>query len=356
MQFAYRFPAVKGLQAGREYYVSMIPLKVLHKIFIVSDSDVVSPEFRAQRRLNEARIPTIKNYILNNTDTYVFSALSASLDGSFQFVPYEINSKIGVLEIDMDTNFLINDGQHRKAAIEEAIRERPELGDETISVVFFEDKGLARSQQMFTDLNKHAVKTSNSISTLYDSRDSVAVMTKQVISEIPFFNQYTDKERDNLGKNSSKLFTLNNIYKANKRIIGTVEEVTDEDVSFLCSYWKTIVENIVEWQELLRKEIYKNDLKQHYILCLNVTISAFGRLGAYFYHNRKAKYRDLLKRFKQINWSRDNLDDWGGRVIGENGKILGSEIAITLICNRLKMVLGIPLTDFENKKESEVKK
>ena len=76
MNFSYKFPAVKGIQAGREYYVSMVPLKILPKLFI-TDTDVVSPEFRAQRRLNETRIPAIKNYILDNRSSYVFSALSA---------------------------------------------------------------------------------------------------------------------------------------------------------------------------------------------------------------------------------------------------------------------------------------
>lgn len=352
--FEYRFPAVKGVQAGREYYVSMIPLKILHKIFISDDDDVVSPEFRAQRRLNETRIPVIKDYILENPESYVFSALSASIDGKFRFVPYEENGEIGILEIDLDTNFLINDGQHRKAAIEEAIKEKPTLGEETISVVLFEDKGLSRSQQMFTDLNKHAVKTSNSIATLYDSRDPIAVMTKQIIADIYFFNMFTDKEKDNLGKNSSKLFTLNNIYKANKRIISRADDYTDDDLDFLRSFWEAVVGNIVEWQELLRKEIYKNELKQHYILCLNVTISAFGRLGAYYYRNRSVEYKKDLKKLKKVNWSRDNLEDWGGRAIGENGKILTSETSVVLICNKLKMILGITLSDSENRKELEV--
>ena len=49
----------------------------------------------------------------------------------------------------------------RKAAIEAAMLEDKTLEDETISIVFFRDNGLTRSQQMFTDLNKHAVKTSN---------------------------------------------------------------------------------------------------------------------------------------------------------------------------------------------------
>lgn len=349
MNFLYKFPAVKGIQAGREYYVSMVPLKILPKLFI-TDADVVSPEFRAQRRLNETRIPAIKNYILDNRLSYVFSALSASLDGKFSFVPFDTDGDIGILEIDMNTTFLINDGQHRKAAIEEAIKEDPDLGDETISVVFFEDKGLEKSQQMFTDLNKHAVKTSNSISTLYDSRDELAVITKQIISEIPFLNQYTDKEKDNLGKNSSKLFTLNNIYKANQRIIK--HGADESDKYFLLEYWRTIVANIVEWQELLKKEISKSDLRQNYVLCLNVTISAFGRLGAYYYENGKKDMIKELKKLKKVDWSRSNLEDWGGRVLGEHGKIQTNETAVVLICNKIKQKIGISLSDEEQHKEN----
>ena len=158
MNFAYQFPAVRGVQAGREYYISMVPLKLLSKLF-PSDDEIVAPEYRAQRKINEARIPEIKKYILENRNNYVFSALSASIDGEFSFVASD-NSDIGVLHVDMDSIFLINDGQHRKAAIEAAMQEDDSLGKETISIVFFGDNGLERSQQMFTDLNKYAVKTS----------------------------------------------------------------------------------------------------------------------------------------------------------------------------------------------------
>lgn len=354
MNFSYKFPAVKGIQAGREYYVSMVPLKVLPKLFI-TDADVVSPEFRAQRRLNESRIPSIKNYILDNRLSYVFSALSASIDGRYEFKPYEQDGEIGVLEIDMDTTFLINDGQHRKAAIEEAIKEDSSLGNETISVVFFEDKGLERSQQMFTDLNKHAVKTSNSIATLYDSRDELAVVTKYVISEIPFFNQYTDKEKDNLGKNAPKLFTLNNIYKANQEIIKHTN-VTNLDKEFLLSFWNCVVNNITEWQELLNKEIPKKTLRQNYILCLNVTISAFGLLGMYYYSNPEVDMEKSLEDLKKIDWSRNNLKDWEGRVIGERGKILSNKLSVILICNKIKQKLKISLSDDEKAKELTISK
>lgn len=351
--FSYKFPAVRGIQAGREYYVSMVPLKVLPKLFM-TEAESVSPEFRAQRRLNEQRIPEIRNYILNNRRDYVFSALSASIDGKYSFQAYENDGDIGILEIDMETRFLINDGQHRKAAIEEALKEDESLGIETISVVFFEDKGLERSQQMFTDLNKHAVKTSNSISTLYDSRDELSIITKHVIENITLFRLYTDKEKDNLGKYSSKLFTINNIKKANGRILKK-STISNQEEDFILRYWSTLIENIMEWQEFLHKEISKIDLKQNYILCLNVTILAFGQLGAYFYENPKINMNKMLKKLRKADWSRSNLECWGGRVLGDFGKVLSNETAVVLICNRIKQIIGIELSPQEIIKEKKLK-
>jgi len=121
MKFSYHFPAVRGIQAKREYYIAMVPLRLLSRLFPAED-EIVLPEYRAQRRINEARIPEIKRYILDNRTTYVFSALSASIDGGYQFTPFS-DADVGILEVDMDSVFLINDGQHRKAAIEEALKE-----------------------------------------------------------------------------------------------------------------------------------------------------------------------------------------------------------------------------------------
>ena len=220
----YQFHAVKGIQAGREYYICMIPLGLLNRIFETSNEDV-PPEHRAQRKLNEIRIPEITNYILNNRDSYVFSALAASVDGNMTFVPNLTDSNTGMLEIDMSSTFLINDGQHRKAALDAALVEDDSLKNETISVVIYKDQGLQKSQQMFTDLNKHAVTTSKSLNTLYESKDPVALITKETINGIPFLRKYTDKEKDNLSKYSSNIFTLNTFFTANKRIVKTVSNM-----------------------------------------------------------------------------------------------------------------------------------
>ena len=350
MNFSYHFPAVKGIQAGREYYIFMVPLKLLSRLF-PAEEEIVLPEHRAQRRINEARIPEIKNYILENRDTYVFSALSASIDGEFKFTPY-MDTDVGLFEVDMESIFLINDGQHRKAAIEAAMKEDPTLEKETISIVFFNDEGLARSQQMFTDLNKHAVKTSNSLATLYDSRDEIAVATRTVIDAIPFFKRYTDKERDILGKNSSSLFTLNMIYKANQKIMHG-DKCSEEDASFLLQYWKLVADNIIEWQEVLNKTLTKKALRENYIVTLAITISALGKLGRFFYDNRDYKMTDYLPELQKVDWLRSN-SMWVGRTIRENGKVLNSEEAISLTCAVIKREIGLPLTKEEKQKEKQI--
>ena len=343
MNYNYQFPVVKGIQAGRDYYIAMVPLKMLSKLF-PNDNEYVLPEYRAQRRLNESRIPEIKRYILENRDTYVFSAIAASIDGKHRFI--EGNSDdIGILEVSMDAKFLINDGQHRKAAILAAIEENETIGDETISVVFYTDAGLERSQQMFTDLNKHAVKTSNSISELYDSRDLLAVVTRKVISNIYFYDEYVDKERDILGKFSSALFTLNTFYTANKRILKR-HSCDEEFEQFLLQFWNILQQNMEPWNNLVSKEISKRDLRELYIASQAVVIQAFGKIGAYYFEHPEANMQEEMKKIKQINWKR-NADEWKLRVIRSNGRMINNENAITLTSIVIKKTIGIPLSDEE---------
>ena len=351
MKFTYNFSVVKGLQANREYYIGMVPLGILSKLFR-DEEEYILPEHRAQRCINEARIPEISNYILSNRNNYVFSALSASIDGEFEYVASEIDNNIGLLKVDMNAVFLINDGQHRKAAILDAIKEDPTLSNETIAIVFFKDEGLERSQQMFADLNKHAVKSTMSLSTLYDDRDPMANAVKQVVSDIPFLNKYIDKEKDALGKNSSKLFTLANFLRANKRIIKE-EELSPEMQQFLTTYWKEIFSNISEWQLLESKQIYKCTLKEEYILTLSVTLNAFGRLGKYFSEHIDELFK--LKELDNIDWSRVN-SEWIGRAISAQGKIINNEDSITKICNFIKKSLGLTLSKEEMVKENDIRR
>lgn len=349
MNFCYRFPVVRGIQAGKTYYIAMVPLKMLGRLF-ASDEEYVLPEYRAQRRLNEARIPEIKKYILDNPDSYVFSALAASIDGEFHFLDQK-NDGTGILEVSLDARFLINDGQHRKAAIMAALEENTSLENETISVVFYEDQGLARSQQMFTDLNKHALKTSNSLAELYDSRDLLAVVTRKIIAEIDFLNTYVDKEKDNLGKYSASLFTLNIFYTANRRILRR-KECDGEFEEFLREFWSLVVQYMVPWNEMASKELSKKELREQYVASQAVVIQAFGRVGGFLFEHREYPLERYLPKIADINWKR-NAEEWKQRVIRSNGRMINNADAILLAGNVIKRYMSLPLTEDEQSAEQD---
>ncbi len=346
---SYKFPAVRGVQAGKEYYICMVPMGLLKKLFITDTSDV-PPEYRAQRKLNEFRIPEIKDYILENRNSYVFSALAASIDGEVNFIPYQENFNIGVLEIDMTATFLINDGQHRKAAIIAAIEEDETLKDETISIVIYRDQGLQCSQQMFTDLNKHAVTTSKSLNTLYESKDPNALITKNIINEIPFLRKYTDKEKDNLSKFSSNIFTLNTFYSANKRITKIIGTSVEAEKTIF-DFWNSVVKNIREWNEMDSGELSKKSLREDYIITQGLIILALGRLCEFYCNNPSIDMMKTLKGLRKIDWLRNNESSWMNRAIKVNGKINRNEQGIFLTYVEIKRLLNLPITEDELKKE-----
>ena len=106
-------------------------MKEVLRAFTISEQGALDPEDRAQRTLSKSRIPEIKSYLLDHENDWVFPSLTASFDAEETFRPASTqNPNLGTLEVPFDTDFFINDGQHRRAAVEEAVRENPALGDQ----------------------------------------------------------------------------------------------------------------------------------------------------------------------------------------------------------------------------------
>lgn len=352
LTFCYSFPAVKGNQAGRDYFVIMCPLKVLPKLFIFNDEEL-SPEIRSQRTLNKQRIPEISDYILKNRNDYVFSSLTASMDGKYEFAPFDHNTfnSIGTLKIDMDSKLLINDGQHRKHALDEALKADSSLENETISIVLFIDEGLKRSQQIFSDLNKHAVNVSKSISITFDHRDPISTLTKEIIFNNENLYNFTDLEKSNLPKFSNKLFTISNFYKANQRIISGLnyeDPVIKKRVdAFIVAYWDYLIKHIKEWTLIFNKEVTPYTLREEYIISYGTVLEAFGCIGNYLFATGQTDFDKVFKNLNAIDWQRNNLTKWQGRVIGQGGRILRNTKCIHLTCIEIKKSLGLELTKHE---------
>ncbi len=352
----YSFSAIKGRQAGREFYISMCPLKIVPRLFLFQ-ADELPPELRSQRVLNKSRIPEMSRYITTNRQNYIFSAITASIDSHVVFEKLVIDGKeheeLGTLRIPIEARFILNDGQHRRAAIEEALKEQPDLGDESISVVFFIDKGLKHSQQMFADLNKHALRPSRSTGILFDHRDPLSSLACEVVETIPVFRNLTEMEKTSISNRSIKLFTLSGIYQGTLALLRKAEKsktISDDEMKVAFDFWSCVSENMRDWKLAATKDISTHELRLDYVHAHALALHALGKLGADLLSTPGRNYKKDLKHLNEIDWARKNSALWEGRAM-HNGKISKSHTCVTLTTNYLKTYFKLPLSPEERQIE-----
>lgn len=300
------FPAVRGVQATREYYISMVPLEVIPRIFQFS-AEELPPEVRAQRTLNRARIPEMCSYIVDNPDSYIFSSLTVSVDGDMCFDPLgQDHPHIGYIRIPMNSRFLINDGQHRQAAIAEAIKKRPELKNEHISVVFFRDQGLAQAQQMFSDLNRYAIRPTKSINILFSSREEPSIIAKKVIENVEIFKGRIEKERTTISNRSKALFTLSAVCTATEALLRDISLDTPIKTDLATKFWSQVESHMPIWTALKAGDLKPSDIRQEYICSLSVVLVAIGAGGNALIRSFPNNWESILVRLDTVDWSKNN--------------------------------------------------
>ena len=352
----YGFDAIRGTQAKREFYVAMCPMKIIPKLFIFNDYDI-PPELRAQRILKDSRIPAIKNYILNNPEDYTFSSLTASVDGVMKFTPAASlgeNGKLGRLYINMEARLLINDGQHRRKAIEEALKENPDLGHEMISVVFFHDAGLKRSQQMFSDLNKNAVKPTKSLNILYDHRDQFSKFIVSLVDSVDIFEGRVELEKTSISNRSTSAFTLNGIADASLRLIGLRKnrKPSEDEKKLIKEFWETVSKHIPQWQLLIQDKVTSSELRKNFVHTNTNCLNAMGIAGQIIIQENPDSWKDVLKNLKKVDWSRES-PDWEKRLI-LNGQMQKHAMGIDLAANVILQKCGISLSEDRQKIEDKL--
>jgi len=348
------FTAVRGIQAGREYFVAMCPLKVIPKIFLFDEVEL-PPELRAQRTLNRSRIPEIANYLAENPQAYIFSSITASVDGDTKFEPFSEGgppSNAGRLHIPMTARFIINDGQHRRAAIEEALKLRPELGEETLSVVFFIDAGLRRSQQMFADLNRHAMRPTKSLGILYDRRDGLSQLACRLAENVSVFKNITEMEKTSIPNRSNRLHTLSSIFQATRTLLQKPKrcKITKDEEELATDFWEAVGAAIPDWQLAAQKKVSCAELRRDYVHSHGIALQALGTAGAALLAEHPRGWKRKIAPLKEIDWSRSN-QDWEGRAL-INGRVSKAHFSVILTSNLLKTKLGLTLGPTEKKLEN----
>ena len=365
-------PALKGHMGGVDYYVITLPFSVMSRYVTTTDRNLPAQQ-RENRTPRESRFKAISKYIRDNPETYRFSSITCTYgkDGTKKPIDWDPVTKegdlanIGVLTIDQRDPLIIVDGQHRFKGIEKAIEAEPELGDEMISIVLFPYKDLRSAQQLFSDLNRNAKKTTKSLDILFDRRDIYNRVLQQLVNKVSVFRNHVNLEDAGIPAQSSDVFTLSGIYQATDPIIKAINEASfiSEELTnvpgvdtadlekryadFLADVWEFIAAQFPEWSKAVNGELDIRVVRSKYLHWNSGVISAVGQVVA---SAMKEKGKDWRKAMKTALGHPDNLgwrraeSHWQGLVTAGT-LVLPRSVVAPQLRAYLKKLAGLTLTE-----------
>jgi DNA sulfur modification protein DndB len=347
MQTVVRVPAIRGRMGGREYYTISMKVKTVPRFFEFQNYKALEPEQRAQRVVNKQRVPAIRDYLLQNPDSYVFSSITASyqlpdgVDDSTLFEPFEKGSDIGILNLPMEADLLINDGQHRRAGIAAALEDDPAIGEDSISVVLFPFEDNDRAQQMFSDLNRTAQPTTKSLNILYDHRDRLSNITMSLTTAVEVFSGRVDKEHASLAKRSAALITLGSLHDGTKELLGEIDEENfREKLDLAVAFWQVVASSVPPWVDVAADRATAAQVRERTICSHAVTLRAIGTAGRAVVAQRPDDWPSRISAaFSTIDWSRGN-PEWDGVVVAD-GDVLNRRQNQRDLAELLRVKLGV---------------
>ncbi|MFV8456873.1 DNA sulfur modification protein DndB [Vibrio owensii] len=337
-EYCFEIPAVRGIQAGREFFTINAPFGVLQRLVAFDTGNVLS---RSQREVNPNRAKKISQYIQDNPESFVLTSLTGVINERPDFIESE-HANVGILKVSMDSEILLFDGQHRSTGIIDAIKSNVELRAHNVPLMLFLEMTLEERQQAFSDINGHTVKPSTSISDTYNQRDDLPKFVVEMSKDLAAFANLVDFERNVIGKSSEYLFPVKIIKDATARLLGIKlnAKLTDDQREVARDFWNACAKPLL-WQAFRCWEDSADDFRAGYISSHGVFLNALGVVGKCLL----AQYgnTDKLASLASLNIRRDS-DEFIGRCIDTvTGNMLTDATAIKLTAIKMLCHVGCPV-------------
>lgn len=346
--------AMRGVQAGRQFYMAMCHMSFIAKHLPYPQNNI--PEEKViQRHINKSRIPKIAEYLVKYYDDYVLPPIIASIDGDVEWQPLsqeDENMQVGILRIADSVDLIINDGQHRCAAIQHALQRRPELKYETLGVIFYIDRGVKRARQIFSDLNGHPVRTNQNINATFDSRQYLPLLTKKVIDRSALLRGRVELFASGCAIGSPRICTISALTKSHGILLdGNMSTDLETDTELCSRYWTVLEENLSELELLNAGSISPQEIKQTYVYTYSIALQTLAGVANQLIKENPNNWEKQLAKVRNINWRRDNRE-WEGRAMS-GGRLSTGGNNPGFTRNFIKKKIGMPLTEDERKLERQ---
>ncbi len=382
-------PALCGNLGGVDYYVITLQYSVITRYLDTTDRNL-PPKERENRKPSPARFGVIARYINENPDSYRFSSITCTYGkegehGPLRWDPIETTgdlSHIGILTLDQRDPLIIVDGQHRFEGIKKALAspdQDPALANDMISIVLFPYGRLKDAQQLFSDLNRNAKKTTKSLDILFDRRDVVNIVVQELVEKVSVFQDRVNLEDAGIPAQSKDMFTLAGIYQATEPMIDAISEAgllpeelaqkdsegnpidnKDQYVDFLAQVWEFIAVQFPEWGKVTGGELDIRDVRSKYLHWNSGIISAIGEVVAASMREKSQDWQEpvvtALGHADNRGWRRAEAH-WQG-IITAGTQVLPRSAVKPQLKAYLKRLAGLNLTpgDLKNLEAIEERK
>ena len=310
------------------------------------------PDF-AQRKLNPKRVKAIAEYILENYQegTIFFPPICVNVqpaptyrDGSI-FLPYD------------SVTMRLTDGQHRCFGIRQALKEIQAqdsmefaiLAQLEVGVLLYSALSLAEERQAFRDQNLLVQRPSVSLSHYFDGRSPVVLIAKELLQQVPQFQDNVEQVENGLNQHNPKLMTLSTLVTATKYMFPNLKssQNLEAKINWAVAFWQALASIFPNnpWQIQSKEERYQQ--RQKSLIVSAVLFQALGMLAHDLYQENVAAL-DMSKwlgRLCEIDWRRDN-ELWlqrGVTQVGATGEPIISNTKTTVsACHKvLQEFVGI---------------
>jgi len=292
---ATNFIALKAQQGNWEYYLCRISF--MEAVQYLQFAEQVNPYEELDKLLQReisSRAGDIAAYLSNNNERFFGSLIVAVYGGAPKFSPIEIEGasflgnkvgSIGILNFDGQERYYVLDGQHRLSAMKIVCAKDPkryERDEISLILVSHPDDldGIQRARRLFTNVNRYAIKTNKATNIALDEDDPVAILTRRIVRELPYFRaaikistrnrkgefRLVAGEALQIGSDDAVLMTLPTLYECNRSLLFCDDIVTAPkqirpDQEALENAWTLLVRR---WTSLLNgipSFHYNNDNK-----------------------------------------------------------------------------------------------
>jgi DNA sulfur modification protein DndB len=346
--------------------------KLLHSRSVKQWDTIEGVAATTNRPEDKKHSDEIADYILSNRKSkYYLGTLVLNIQEPLTLYTSQAESKMqpAYLVLPKTARVSIIDGQHRQSAIKKALDRLPpdqfqEFANECISVLITCETDASQINQDFADANK-AKPLPPGLLAVYDMRNPANRVVIELERNVSIFRGRIDSTSKTLSKNSSLLYTANQLRQFVKVFLTgswqmslvdfekTVHDLLDvedgvfeREVSKAIEYANYLAERIPVWRQIAhlpagrKTSAQIRNLRQDGYVCLTaVGLTIIARIGHEIFKVAGTDWQSYADRLAALDW-RNSGAFWQGNVVS-GSRIMNQNDSMHLAVDKVRTAIGL---------------